>query len=258
MANFVREIADITAFAATTTDFGNTLKNVNAHKDGATALTTDISGAVNISFQVPHEGSNKFRCGTHEIKIMDVTKGGREDKAGSIARAIYTATGFLDTVHQDIESTRVLEIEGSTTVVDNTPTYSHNDGNERHSDGLKINNDNYIGDNTWSDRNNRGGIDENLGDFGDVRDAQSDYEAAAGLDAPSGWSDVRLKTDIEFSHSFEDLQLYTFAYIWNNTKKYLGVLAQDILQTKYADAVTEENGYYKVDYSKLPVDMEEI
>ena len=52
--------------------------------------------------------------------------------------------------------------------------------------------------------------------------------------------------------------MYKFTYVWDNTKKYLGVMAQDILQTKYADAVTEEGGYYRVDYSKLPVDMEEI
>ena len=147
MANFVREVATFTEYSATSTDFGNTLKNQTAHKDGATALTTDISGAVNISFQVPHEGSNKFRCGTHEIKILDVTRGNREDKAGSIARAIYTATGFLDTVHQDIESTRVLEIEGSTSVVDNTPTYSNNGGDDRHTGGVTIDNGN---GNSWT------------------------------------------------------------------------------------------------------------
>lgn len=152
MANFVREVATFTEYSATSTDFGNTLKNQTAHKDGATALTTDISGAVNISFQVPHEGSNKFRCGTHEIKILDVTRGNREDKAGSIARAIYTATGYLDTVHQDVESTRVLEIEGSTTTVDNTPTYSYNGGDDAQSDGVTITNG--FG-NTWS--NDRSG-----------------------------------------------------------------------------------------------------
>ena len=258
MANFVREIADITAFAATTTDFGNTLKNQTAHKDGTTALTTDISGAVNISFQVPHEGSNKFRCGTHEIKIMDVTKGDREDKAGSIARAIYTATGFLDTVHQDIESTRVLEIEGSTSVVDNTPTYRRSsegsDDNHRVGGGVKIA-DSHLhgpGGNTWSSRY------DNMPDLGSTNVVSNSHTNSFSGSFGSKWSDTRLKTDIEFSHFFEDLQLYTFAYVWDNTKKYLGVMAQDILQTKYADAVTKENGYYTVDYSKLPVDIKEI
>ena len=154
MSNFVREtVGDPVAFAATTTDFGNTLKGNTAHKDGATALTTDISGAVNISFQVPHEGTNKFRCGTHEIKVLDVNIP-REDKSGSIARAIYTATGHLDTVHQDIESTRVLEIEGSTSVVDNTPTYTRNSGGGgNHGDGIQIFGNNAArktGPNTWS------------------------------------------------------------------------------------------------------------
>jgi len=172
MANFVREIADITAFAATTTDFGNTLKNVTSHKDGATALTTDISGAINISFQVPHEGSNKFRCGTHEIKIMDVTKGDREDKAGSIARAIYTATGFLDTVHQDVESTRVLEIEGSTTTVDNTPTYSNSGGGGGGGNGVRISDNNKTGSNTWSSSTE--------GQTGGYHDFEGGYDDPAG------------------------------------------------------------------------------
>ena len=101
---------------------------------------------------VPHHGANKFRCGTHEIKIMDVSAN-REDKAGSIARAIYTATGHLDTVHQDIESTRVLEIEGSTTTVDNTPTYSYSGGDDNNTGSGFTS---YDGGNTWHDNSDNG------------------------------------------------------------------------------------------------------
>ena len=55
-------------------------------------------------------------------------------------------------MHQDVESTRVLEIEGSTTTVDNTPTYSYNGGDDAQSDGVTITNG--FG-NTWS--NDRSG-----------------------------------------------------------------------------------------------------
>ena len=40
--------------------------------------------------------------------------------------------------------------------------------------------------------------------------------------------------------------------------KWKGVMAQDLLNTKYADAVTLYNGYYRVNYSKLPVDCIQI
>ena len=152
MANFVRETSSFTPYGSTTKDYGNTLKNLSSHIDGSTALTTDIAGSITISFMVPHHGANKFRCGTHEIKIMDVSTN-REDKAGSIARAIYTSTGHLDTVHQDIESTRVLEIEGSTTTVDNTPTYSNSGGDDNNTGSGFTS---YDGGNTWHDNSDNG------------------------------------------------------------------------------------------------------
>lgn len=44
--------------------------------------------------------------------------------------------------------------------------------------------------------------------------------------------------------------------MWDKTKTYIGVLAQEILHTTHASAIsTDANGYYMVDYSKLPVNM---
>jgi len=69
------------------------------------------------------------------------------------------------------------------------------------------------------------------------------------------YSDERLKEEIKILKTVHGLNLYTWKYIWNKTK-YVGVLAQELIGTKYESALTQdENGYYMVDYSVLPVDM---
>jgi len=73
------------------------------------------------------------------------------------------------------------------------------------------------------------------------------------------YSDVRLKTDISFSHMFEDLSIYKFSYKWDMTKTYLGIMAQHLIGTKYENAVIkDQKGMYMVDYSKLPIQMREV
>ena len=223
MAEFVRQTASFTPYAETTTDFGNTLKGQTTHKDGKTALTTDAAGSITISFQVPHAGDDKFRCGTHEIKILDVTKGDREDKAGSIARAIYTSTGHLDTVHQDIESTRVLEIEGSTTTVDNTPTYSYGGGGEG---GTGPGATSYDGGGSWYSNNDNG---------------YSSWEDETG--------------SVDYSNSWDDANGYGFACLLEDMKVMLNGIISEVTNVKVGDVVsygtvTEvmhkhmRNGYY--------------
>lgn len=73
------------------------------------------------------------------------------------------------------------------------------------------------------------------------------------------YSDKRLKTNIMFSHMVDKLSIYKFSYIWNTKKTYVGVMAQDLLGTKYEDAVIKDKfGIYMVDYSKLPIEMKEV
>jgi hypothetical protein len=73
------------------------------------------------------------------------------------------------------------------------------------------------------------------------------------------YSDVRLKTNIQFTHKVEDLRIYNFSYKWDTDTIYSGVMAQELLGTKYAHAVTEDaDGNYMVDYAKLPVEMKEV
>jgi len=65
-------------------------------------------------------------------------------------------------------------------------------------------------------------------------------------------SDVRLKENIKHIKDVGDIKVYTYNYVWDKTPQQ-GVMAQDLLNTKYADAVSvHSSGYYQVEYAKLP------
>ena len=67
------------------------------------------------------------------------------------------------------------------------------------------------------------------------------------------FSDKRLKENIEFIENVDGINIYKFDYI-DGEKGQVGVIAQELLETPYKNAVLEdESGYYKVDYNKLPI-----
>jgi len=80
-----------------------------------------------------------------------------------------------------------------------------------------------------------------------------------------GWggfpSDARLKENIYHVGEEKGLNIYEFNY--KDTKygegRYTGVMAQELLQTSYRNAVRfDDDGYMIVDYSQLPVNMEKV
>lgn len=72
-------------------------------------------------------------------------------------------------------------------------------------------------------------------------------------DCGCNYSDDRLKQNIQYMDTVEGINIYSYNYIWDKTVKYIGVLASEILSSKYADAVEQdEQGFYKVHYDKLP------
>lgn len=72
-------------------------------------------------------------------------------------------------------------------------------------------------------------------------------------DCGCNYSDERLKENIEFVETKHGLNWYSFTYLWDKATRVVGVMAQEILMTQYASAVTTDgNGYYMVDYNKLP------
>lgn len=67
------------------------------------------------------------------------------------------------------------------------------------------------------------------------------------------FSDKRTKTNIVKVATIGDINIYKFNYIWDIDTQQYGVIAQELLGTKYESVVfvDEETGLYKVDYEKL-------
>jgi len=75
------------------------------------------------------------------------------------------------------------------------------------------------------------------------------------------FSDIRLKDNIELLKEGKDgdPNIYSFNYKWDSDTTWSGVMAQELLNTRHADAVeTHSNGYYMVDYSKLGIPMTQL
>ena len=74
------------------------------------------------------------------------------------------------------------------------------------------------------------------------------------------FSDISLKTNIEYEGTKNNLQLYSFEYINNKYGKgrYIGVMAQDIEKTHPEAVSVSPEGYKMVDYSKLGIEFKRI
>ena len=88
-------------------DVGNLYTNRTTHPDGSNNLVSDSAGGVTGSFIIPSTSALKFRTGTTEFKLLDVT-GGVDSASLSGASAFFTASGVLNTRQQTIRSTRVV------------------------------------------------------------------------------------------------------------------------------------------------------
>ena len=82
-----------------------------------------------------------------------------------------------------------------------------------------------------------------------------------GITSALGISDIRLKDNIKLLEKGKDgdPNIYSFNYKWDTDTTWSGVMAQELLDTKHADAVrTHANGYYMVDYHKLGIPMTQL
>ena len=79
-----------------------------------------------------------------------------------------------------------------------------------------------------------------------------------GGEGPLPTSDIRLKTDIrQVGTTAHNLPLYTFRYIGTDGQ-YEGVMAQDVLKVMPIAVSVGEDGYYRVNYHMLGIEMRRL
>lgn len=75
-------------------------------------------------------------------------------------------------------------------------------------------------------------------------------------DCGCNYSDRRLKENIIFLQYEHGLKIYQYNYISDKDTIYKGIIAQDLIGTKYEEAIhLRTDGYYKVNYNKLPIKL---
>lgn len=93
-------------------DYGNEHARATSHPAGSSTLTTDQEGAVSGSFFIPSTSTERFRTGTREFKLLDISVPNDENST-SIATAPFTSTGVLETRQREYNNTRVVTIGGT-------------------------------------------------------------------------------------------------------------------------------------------------
>ena len=93
-------------------DYGNEHARATQHPAGKSTLTTNNEGYVAGSFFIPSTSATRFRTGTREFKLLDISVP-NDDNATSIATAAFTSTGILETRQREYNNTRVVTIGGS-------------------------------------------------------------------------------------------------------------------------------------------------
>lgn len=87
----------------------------------------------------------------------------------------------------------------------------------------------------------------------DIGSSASKTTKKVGKSIKKAFSDCRLKENIVFLGVKSGINWYAYNYTWDKETKRTGVIAQELLGTKYAFAVdVHPSGYYQVDYSQIP------
>ena len=106
VANFVRE-ETFSFHSSDDEDYGNRYGNITAHPEGATALVADAGGAIEGSFFIPNTPAIRFRTGTREFALLDISVY-EKNTATSSATAIYTSSGAIETNFNSVVNTKAL------------------------------------------------------------------------------------------------------------------------------------------------------
>mgnify|MGYP003671870559 FL=1 len=109
VAHFCREETfDRFARKNSGTFYGRQFQNSAAHPQGTSNLEADVNGRIEGSFFLPSSPTERFRCGTREFKLLDISK---NDDANALSHANinYVAQGTLETRQRSITSTRITQ-----------------------------------------------------------------------------------------------------------------------------------------------------
>ena len=106
VANWVRE-EPYMSFANDSAEYGNTQNTATQHPDTPSVLYTDAEGKVEGSFFIPNNDTIKFRSGTREFKLLDISANNEAD-ATAIAATQFVSQGVIETVQDTIASTRIV------------------------------------------------------------------------------------------------------------------------------------------------------
>lgn len=110
-------------------EVGNSLNNHTGIPEGADVLFTNDEGAVEGEFLIPSTNALRFRTGTREFKLLDISSN-NEDNATSIGVTPFVSTGTLETRQRTIQTTRVRNVVTGTG--SSTSTTTQNLGRNMH------------------------------------------------------------------------------------------------------------------------------
>lgn len=88
--------------------YGNRFRNSSSHPQGSSNLESNANGVIEGSFFIPSSTTNRFRTGTREFKLLDISIN-NDGAALSHASINYVAQGTLDTRQKTITSTRITQ-----------------------------------------------------------------------------------------------------------------------------------------------------
>jgi hypothetical protein len=103
-----------TRFSTTTEDYGTRYNQAVAHPQTSSILTSDSNGTISGSFFIPSTPAIKFRTGSYEFKLNNVSSA-NEAAGTSVAKANFVSSGMLETRQRDVISTRVITLRTDTT-----------------------------------------------------------------------------------------------------------------------------------------------
>lgn len=117
VSSWVKQEA-FTSFAENVDDYGDRYQSATSHPWGSTNLVSDANGIIEGSFFIPSgapgSATPRFRTGTREFKIINISTND-ETQATSRAASTFSARGVLETRQRTILSTRNIVVRSTST-----------------------------------------------------------------------------------------------------------------------------------------------